>query len=106
MSFINMRNPFILNDHYKLITKIGERTYSVVWRAVDLKNNNKLVAIKRISKSNRLFGAEPVPYFRIRKVFNPDILRIEMEDKVMKLMELTTGVYHICRIFLQFQLGL
>ena len=46
-----MRNPFILNDHYKLITKIGERTYSVVCRAVDLKNNNKLVAIKRISKS-------------------------------------------------------
>lgn len=41
--------------------------------------------IKRISKSNRLFGAESVPYFRIRKVFNPEIIRQESEEKIMKI---------------------
>ncbi|MDE5639783.1 MAG: GNAT family N-acetyltransferase, partial [Odoribacter sp.] len=30
--------------------------------------------IKRISKSFREYGAEPKPYFRIRKVFNPEII--------------------------------
>lgn len=43
--------------------------------------------IKRISKSFREFGGEPKPYFRIRKVFNPEIVRQEAENliKVNKL---------------------
>ncbi|WP_182440511.1 GNAT family N-acetyltransferase [Mediterraneibacter gnavus] len=35
--------------------------------------------IKRISKSFREFGGEPKSYFRIRKVFNPEIVRQEAE---------------------------
>lgn len=38
--------------------------------------------IKRISKSFREFGGEPKPYFRIRKVFNPDIMRAETEKAI------------------------
>lgn len=38
--------------------------------------------IKRISKSFREFGGEPKPYFRIRKVFNPEIMRAETEKAI------------------------
>lgn len=38
--------------------------------------------IKRISKSFREYGARPEPYFRIRKVFNPDIIREEAEKSI------------------------
>ncbi|MCI8280178.1 MAG: GNAT family N-acetyltransferase [Lachnospiraceae bacterium] len=38
--------------------------------------------IKRISKSFREFGGNPMPYFRIRKVFHPEIMREETEKKI------------------------
>lgn len=38
--------------------------------------------IQRISKSMRQFGGKPMPYFRIRKVFNPDIIRKEAEKQI------------------------
>ncbi len=41
--------------------------------------------IKRISKSFREFGGVAKPYFRIRKVFNPEILRNECEQKIEEL---------------------
>lgn len=41
--------------------------------------------IKRISKSFREYGATPEPYFRIRKVFNPEIIREEAEDCIKTL---------------------
>ena len=41
--------------------------------------------IKRISKSFREYGGTPMPYFRIRKVFNPDIVRKEAEDYIAGL---------------------
>ena len=41
--------------------------------------------IKRISKSFREYGAKPMPYFRIRKVFNPDIIIEETEICLNKL---------------------
>lgn len=43
--------------------------------------------IKRISKSMRQFGGRPVPYFRIRKVFNPEIVREEAENQIRLLKE-------------------
>ena len=43
--------------------------------------------IERIAKSFREYGAEPKSYFRIRKVFNPDIVRAEAEAKIAKLGE-------------------
>lgn len=41
--------------------------------------------IKRISKSFREYGAEPIPYFRIRKVFNPDIIIEEVENTICRM---------------------
>lgn len=43
--------------------------------------------IKRISKSMRQFGGKPMPYFRIRKVFNPEIIRMEAEEQIRILSE-------------------
>lgn len=43
--------------------------------------------IKRISKSMRQFGGKPMPYFRIRKVFNPQIIRAEAEEQIRILQE-------------------
>lgn len=43
--------------------------------------------IKRISKSFRDFGAKPKRYFRIRKVFNPEIIKMEAEQEISKLLE-------------------
>ena len=40
----------LLNKRYKLIKKIGEGSYGVVYKAYDTDNNNSLVAIKQISK--------------------------------------------------------
>ncbi len=42
--------------------------------------------IKRISKSMRQFGGCPMPYFRIRKVFNPEIIRMEAEEQIAQLL--------------------
>lgn len=42
--------------------------------------------IKRISKSFREYGAIPKLYFRIRKVFNPEIIREEAENNIRQLM--------------------
>lgn len=43
--------------------------------------------IKRIAKSFRDFGGIPTPYYRIRKVFNPVIVRKEAEDYIDKMMK-------------------
>ena len=43
--------------------------------------------IRRIAKSFRQFGGTPTPYYRIRKVFNPEIVRKEAEayiDRVQR----------------------
>ena len=40
----------LLNKRYKLIKKIGEGSYGVVYKAEDISNKNSLVAIKQISK--------------------------------------------------------
>lgn len=42
--------------------------------------------IQRINRSVRDYGGEPKQYFRIRKVFNPDIIRAEAEQKIEQLM--------------------
>lgn len=41
--------------------------------------------IKRIAKAYRDFGAIPTPYYRIRKLFNPDIVRLEAEQKISNI---------------------
>ena len=41
--------------------------------------------IHRIAKSFRQFGGIPMPYYRIRKVFNPEIVRKEAEDYIKRI---------------------
>lgn len=41
--------------------------------------------IHRIAIAFRQFGGIPTPYYRIRKVFNPEIVRKEAEDYILRL---------------------
>ena len=41
--------------------------------------------IKQIAKSFRQYGGIPTPYYRIRKVFNPEIVRAEAENYIREL---------------------
>ncbi len=70
------------------------QTYNMLtWEGIKFASQKKLKydfegsVIKRISKSMRQFGGKPKPYFRIRKVFNPEIIRTEAENQIM-MMEL------------------
>ena len=42
--------------------------------------------IERISKAFRRYGGDPMPYFRIRKVFNPKIIQKEANEQIERLM--------------------
>lgn len=63
----------------------------LIWRAIQFASEKKLIydfegsVIPRISRSFREFGGEPKPYFRIRKIFNPYIIREEAEAKIKEL---------------------
>lgn len=41
--------------------------------------------IKRIAKSYRDYGGVPMPYYRIRKIYSPDIIRMEAEREIADL---------------------
>lgn len=64
---------------------------ALTWDEIEMAHNLGLAydfegsVIKRISKSFREYGAVPKPYFRIRKVFNPDIIRQEAENVISEL---------------------
>lgn len=69
-------------------------TYNaLIWNAINFAAEKGLrydfegSVIKRISKSFREFGGDPKPYFRIRKVFNPQIIRDEAEQQIRKLSD-------------------
>lgn len=65
---------------------------ALIWEGIKFAAQNGLKydfegsVIKRISKSFREFGGEAKPYFRIRKVFNPEILRSEMEKSMKEIL--------------------
>ena len=66
---------------------------ALTWDEIELASRLGLMydfegsVIKRISKSFREYGATPMPYFRIRKVFNPEIIRQEAEKAIEQLKE-------------------
>ena len=67
-------------------------TYAaLIWDAIEYTANMNLKydfegsVIKRISESFREFCGTPKPYFRIRKVFNPEIIRKEAEEQITHL---------------------
>lgn len=64
-------------------------TYSAMtWKEIEAAHEKKLIfdfegsVIKRISKANQEYGAIAKPYFRIRKIFNKDILEMEHKKKL------------------------
>ena len=68
------------------------QTYNVLtWEGIKfasqmgLKYDFEGSVIKKISKSMRRFGGKPMPYFRIRKVFNPEIMRAETEKTISEM---------------------
>ena len=73
------------------------QTYNMLtWEGIKLASEMNLKydfegsVIKKISKSMRQFGGKPMPYFRIRKVFNPDIAWAEAESQIAT-MNANTG---------------
>ena len=40
--------------------------------------------LKQVARSFRQFGAVPMPYYRIRKIFNEEIIRKEAEEAILR----------------------
>lgn len=66
---------------YNMLTWEGIKMASRMGLKYDFEGS----VIKKISKSMRQFGGKPMPYFRIRKIFNPDILRAEAEQQILSM---------------------
>lgn len=67
-------------------------TYSMLtWESIRMASEKGLAydfegsMIKRIAKSFREYGGEPKLYFRIRKVLDPEVVRIEAEGRAARL---------------------
>lgn len=72
----------------------GMETYSmVIWESIKMAHEMGIAydfegsMIKRIAKSYRKYGGVPKQYFRIRKVFNPEIILQEARQKIERLEE-------------------
>jgi len=73
----------LLNKRYKLIKKIGEGSYGVVYKAYDTDNNNSLVAIKQISKMRINSNAYLIEALK-KELF---IMRLLSDENSVKLIE-------------------
>lgn len=67
-------------------------TYSMlIWEGIRVAHSKGLSfdfegsMIRRIARSYREFGGAPKLYFRIRKVFNPEVVKLEAKQKAMRL---------------------
>ena len=69
-----------------------ETYHTLIWEGMKFAHDKGLEydfegsVIKRISKSFREFGGTPELYFRIRKVFSPEVARMEAERQAAALM--------------------
>lgn len=70
----------------------GLETYNALtWKGIETAHEKGLSydfegsMIRRISKSFREFGGRPKPYLRIRKVFDPQVVRAEAERQIERL---------------------
>ncbi len=72
---------------YQHLETYNALTWAAIKLAVDMKLNYDFEGsvIKRIAKSFREFGGIPKPYFRIRKIFNPDIIMREAQEEIEQL---------------------
>lgn len=66
---------------------------ALTWHSIGMAHERGLAydfegsMIHRVAKSFRQFGGVPMPYYRIRKVFNPEIVRKEAEDYIRMCAE-------------------
>ncbi len=69
-------------------------TYFGICRAHEMKKGYDFEGsmIERISKSFRRYGGDPKPYFRIRKIFNPEIIQREANEQIAKLKQELAGI--------------
>lgn len=69
----------------------AETYNALAWQGIQLASEMGLAydfegsMIKRISKSFREFGGEPKLYFRIRKIYSPEVIKMEAEQQIEKL---------------------
>lgn len=93
---------FLVWDDHRMYHLLGggmpgmraEDTYAaLVWYAIKLSRRLGLTydfegsMIERISKSFREFGGKPELYFRIRKIYSPEVVCMEAEQQIGRLME-------------------
>lgn len=70
---------------------------ALVWEGIKFANEMGLAydfegsVIERIAHSNRLFGAEPKLYFRIRKVYSPEVILAEATARADELRQPTSS---------------
>ncbi len=61
---------------------------ALIWHGIEFAHQKGLIydfegsVIQRIATAFRQFGGVPTPYYRIRKVFNPEIVRKEAEEYI------------------------
>lgn len=66
--------------------------HALRWEAMKLAHEKGLMfdfegsVIKRISRSVREYGGTPKLYFRIRKIFNPAVIRMEAEQQIARVV--------------------
>jgi len=68
-------SQFIIDDHYKLVEKIGQGAYGVVAAAIDNSTGQKKkVAIKKIEKAfeDRLYTKRTLRELKLLRLFNHD----------------------------------
>lgn len=74
--------PELSEDNtFSYLMHMGIKMASEMGRAFDFEGS----MIKRVAKAMREFGGVPTPYYRIRKIYNPDIIRMEAEQEIQRL---------------------
>ena len=71
------------DNTFSLLMHNGIELASTMNKAFDFEGS----MIKRVAKAMREFGGIPTPYYRIRKIYNPDIIRMEAEQDIKRLSE-------------------
>jgi len=76
--------PELSEDNtFSLMMHHGIEMASEMGKAFDFEGS----MIKRVAKAMREYGGIPTPYYRIRKIYNPEIIRMEAEQEIKRLSD-------------------